>query len=156
MIFGELYRNADDWEIRATGRALLGGLSPGATRFSAGDPYRANKCWGGEARRGRGRVLRSGDRRRAPGSTRQSNDRGAHLHSRDLTRLEEPMSQRAPEGSGTGTNSRIVGLLALAPWILLLVIIVCATLVAIFAPAQFHDFLELTRVVRSGPSTTST
>lgn len=63
------------------------------------------------------------------------------------------MSQRAPEGSGPSRDpresGRIVSLLALAPWLLLYLVIVCGTVVAIFAPDQFHDFVELTRTARS-------
>jgi hypothetical protein len=63
------------------------------------------------------------------------------------------MSQRAPEGSGPSNGSnRIVGLLALAPWLLLFLVIVCGTLVAIFAPDQFHDFIEFVEGVRSTAS----
>lgn len=33
MIFGELYRNADDWKFRAVGQGFAGGLAPLATSF---------------------------------------------------------------------------------------------------------------------------
>ena len=33
MIFGELYRNGDDWKFRAVGQGFAGGLAPLATSF---------------------------------------------------------------------------------------------------------------------------